>query len=74
MTTTEIIGICIKAAFTIFMWWFGDKLQRDARAKEVSDLLIKITKDGDRLAPAILAELSKHSQTNWNDIPIRPAP
>ena len=41
------------------------------RAKEISDLLKKISKEGDSLADQLHKEMERKSNTDWDDIPIR---
>jgi hypothetical protein len=68
---SELITIILKIVYSLFSWWLGDKLEKQRRAKEIADLFKTVSKDGDKLADQIKTELNKHSNTTWDDIPIR---
>jgi len=54
-------------------WWWGDKIAKKARAKEIAQQFLKIQKDGDSLAKQVHEEMNSFSDTDWGDIPIRPS-
>jgi uncharacterized protein Yka (UPF0111/DUF47 family) len=64
---TEIFKIIL----LLLQWFFGEKLKREQRAREISDLFKKVEKEGDRLSDQIRIELNKRSDVDWNDIDIR---
>jgi hypothetical protein len=58
----------LNIGLSIFGWFWGKKLEREKRAKEIVELFGKITKEGDVLAIQIRNEMSKHSDQDWGDI------
>ncbi len=64
----ETIAIVLKIGLGIFLWIWGNKVEREKREKEIVDNLRKIKKDGDVLADRLHKEMLQHSETDWDDI------
>jgi len=63
----EILGIVL----LLLKWWFGNKAQREQRAREIAELFERVSKDGDSLSEQVRSQLSKRSDQEWDDINIR---